>query len=192
LRPSRKAKHDMKTEVPIEQLLRWRLAQAEAEAPPVPRAAHLLELARPWWETWPERFQTLVERLGRVQIAYGHAMSAPRPSRSGHPVPVLVVRAAEELETSARVLYLNIRDGRLRLRFQLAAAPEPVPESFEVTFVSETDSRPLFSAQATRSVDSEYSLDAGLSEAEAKDWETLKVTDWMPFRFMLRADADGG
>ena len=43
----------MKTEIHIGQLLRWRLARAEAEAP---RAARLLELSRPWWETLPERF----------------------------------------------------------------------------------------------------------------------------------------
>ena len=33
----------MKISIPIEQLLRWRLAQAEAAAPLPPRAAQLLE-----------------------------------------------------------------------------------------------------------------------------------------------------
>jgi hypothetical protein len=44
-------------ELPVEQLLRWRLAQAEAAAPSAPRAAQLLEMARPWSacnEYWPE------------------------------------------------------------------------------------------------------------------------------------------
>jgi hypothetical protein len=42
----------MKTEVSIEQLLRWRLALAKEEAPPPPGAAQLLDLARPWWEQY--------------------------------------------------------------------------------------------------------------------------------------------
>src|SRR5262245_3301017 len=108
----------MKTEIPVEQLLRWRLSQAEASAPPPPRAARLLELARPWWEVWPERFQSWVERVNRLQLAYGHAMAEPRQSRGGHPVPTLVVRGHAEVETCARVLYLDIRGSQLRLRFQ--------------------------------------------------------------------------
>jgi len=39
-------KHKMKPKLTIEQLLRWRLALAEAEAPPPPRATFLLELAQ--------------------------------------------------------------------------------------------------------------------------------------------------
>ena len=62
----------------IEQLLRWRLARAEAEAPPAPRAARLLELSRPWWETWPERFAGVVARLGQMEVSYGHAMAESR------------------------------------------------------------------------------------------------------------------
>ena len=118
----------MKTEIPIEHLLLWRLSRAEAEAPPAPRAARLLELARPWWETWPERFQLLVGRLAKIQVAYGHAMAEPRRAQSGYPVPVLIVHTKNELETFARVLYLDACDGRLHLRFLLNAAPgEKVP-----------------------------------------------------------------
>ena len=36
----------MKDKALVEQLFRWRLAQAESEAPPAPSAARLLELAR--------------------------------------------------------------------------------------------------------------------------------------------------
>jgi hypothetical protein len=176
----------MKTEIPIEQLLCWRLAQAEAEAPPAPRAARLLELARPWWEILPEQFQSLVERLGKIQIAYGHAMAEPHQPRTGHPVPVLMVQAAEEMEASARVLYLCVRDGRLRLRFQLEIPPAPVEAAYEVTIVSETDARPVFSARACLSMDSEYRLDAELAPEVAIRWERLKVTDRMPFRLILR------
>ena len=182
----------MSTKIPIEELLRWRAAKAEAEAPPAPRAARLLEMARPWWEIWPVRFQSFVERLGRIQVAYGHAMAEPLQSHSGHPVPALIVRAVEELETSVRVLYLNVRDGRLRLRFQLDAATLQAQERFEVTFVSDKPERPLLSAAAILSLDSEYRIDTELSEELAHGWEQLKVTDRMPFRLILRSDKDGG
>jgi len=36
--------------MPVEKLLRWRLSEAEEDAPPAPRATRLLELIRPWWE----------------------------------------------------------------------------------------------------------------------------------------------
>jgi hypothetical protein len=182
----------MKTKVPIEQLLRWRLARAEAEAPRAPRGARLLELARPWWEIWPERFQSLVERVGRVQIAYGHAMVEPGTARGGYPVPTVVVRAAEELETSVRVLYLNVRNGRLRFRFQLGAGACPAPESFEATLVSDKTALPILSTQAMLSVDAEYRIDGELAEEFARDLESLRVTDRMPFRMILRTASDEG
>ena len=174
-----------------EQLLRWRLARAETEAPRAPSAARLLELVRPWWESCPERFQSLVEHVGRIRIAYGHAMTEPSRSRGGHPVPALIVHAGEKFETSVRVLYFAVRDGRLRLRFQLDAVPAQVDNTLEVTFVSESLSRPLFSASGVLSVDSEYRIDAELSEEVASDWVLLKVTDRMPFRLILRGP-DGG
>src|SRR5215467_10680571 len=98
----------MKVEIPVQELLRWRLARAEDEAPPAPRAARLLELARPWWDTWPERFQKLVERLGELEVAYGHAMAETRRPSTEPLVPAIVVRTATETETSARLLYLRI------------------------------------------------------------------------------------
>jgi hypothetical protein len=182
----------MSTKISIEELLRWRVAKAEDEAPPAPRAARLLEMARPCWETWLERFQSLVERLGGIQVAYGHAMAEPRQSHIGHPVPALIVRAAEELETSVRVLYLNVRDGRLRLRFQVDAAIAQAQESFEVTFVSDNPERPLLSAAAILSLEGEYRVDTELVEELSHGWAQLKVTDRMPFRLILRSDKDGG
>ena len=182
----------MSNEISIEQLLRWRAARAETEAPPAPRAARLLELGRPWWETWPERFHRLVERLGSIQIAYGHAMAEPvEAPRSGYPVPALVVRRVEELETSVSVLYLGVREGRLRLRFQLEKAIVHAPDAFEATFVAHGFTRPLFSAPAVLSVDNEYRIDCELPEKLARDWKELKVTDRMPFRLILRSDKDG-
>jgi hypothetical protein len=182
----------MKPEISLEQLLRWRLARAEAEAPPPPSAAQLLELARPWWEIWPERFRGLVERLGRLEIAYGHAMAESRRSHTENLVPAIIVLTAAETETSVRVLYFAIRDGQLRLRFQLSAAHDCAEAVYDATFVCRTTSQPLFSSQATLSIENEYSLNAELSEDLVAKWNRLKVTDEMPFRLILRPVKSAG
>jgi hypothetical protein len=180
----------MSSERDIEGLLRWRLARAEAAAPPPPRASHLVVLSRPWWETWPERFQAAAERLLAVpRVAYGHAMSTQQEGRTGHPVPALVIHVVEEFETSARVLYLSIRDGRLRLRFQLDAGPARTERMLEVTFLSDDEPAPLFSAHAESSIESEYRLDAELPPHLSRTWEHVKVTDRMPFRLILHSPA---
>jgi hypothetical protein len=169
----------------VERLLRWRLGQAEAEAPPAPRAARLLEAVRPWWETWPDRFRAYTERLAGMQAAYAYAMTEPRRGRGGHLIPTVIANASE-LETFARVLYFAVRDGKLRLRFQLDSVPEPAEQSFEVTFVSDAAARPLLAASAAASVDGEYRVNAELSDDLAASWAGLKVTDRMPFSFVLR------
>jgi len=115
-----------------------------------------------------------------AQLQHGH---------SGHPVPTLISRDDDELEAPVRVLYLNVREGRLRLRFQLDPIPR-VEHGFEVTFISEGALQPILSAYATLSVDGEYRLDADLPEDLAANWESLKVTDRMPFRFILRPAID--
>ena len=181
----------MKKEIPIEELLRWRLEQAEAEAPPAPRAARLLEAVRPWWEVWPERFQALAERLGRMQLAYGHAAERS-PVRASHPVPTLIVRAQKEVEVSARVLYFTAREGRLRLRFQLEGSPEPPLKAYEAALISTASMRPVLAATATLSVESEYRIDASLPDELAQSWEALRVTDRMPFRLILRSEETNG
>lgn len=178
----------MKSEIPIEELLRWRLAQAETDTPPAPRAARLLELSRPWWERWPEQFQATVERLGKIQIALGHAMAEPQPARSGHPIPALLVRPGEASETSVRLLYFDVRDGRLRLRFEGETTLGPNEKPLEVTFVCEKSQSPILAAQAFCSVEDEYRLDAEISEQLARSWERLRVTDRMPFRLILRTE----
>ena len=181
----------MKTKMTIQELLRWRLARAEAEAPPAPRAARLLELARPWWEIWPEEFRSLVERLGQAPIAYGHAMAEPGQSRTAHPVPAVIVRAGEELSAFASVLYFSIGNGRLRLRFQISPAHEQPDPAFEVIFIAAATAVPLFSSHATLAVENEYRLDAELPEKIAAQWGQMKVTDRMPFRLILRTDTNG-
>jgi hypothetical protein len=180
----------MKIQIPVEQALQWRFHQAENDAPPTPSAARLLELSRPWWETWPEQFQALAERLDKIRVAYGHALAEPRTARGGHPVPALVVRRDGESENSARVVYLNIRDGRLRLRFQLNSENAPDVEAFEATLISDKTAKPLLSAAADLAVDGEYRLDAELPAELALEWEPLKVIDRMPFRFILRASGE--
>jgi len=182
----------VKSQIPLEQLLSWRLARAEAEAPPAPRAARLLELARPWWEAWPERFQKLVERLTHLEVAYGHAMAETRGRPSELLVPAIVLHTATEIETSARLLYFSVRDVQLRLRFELSDDQDLSEPAYEVTFVCRTSSRPLFSTAAARSANSEYSLSERLSEELAGEWRALKVTDRMPFRLILRPLGNGG
>jgi hypothetical protein len=179
----------MRRELDIEQLLRWRLERAESDAPPPPAGMHLLERARSWWDVWPERFAAQARRLGAIQISYGYAMAQLQHGHSGHPVPTLISRDDDELEAPVRVLYLNVREGRLRLRFQLDPIPR-VEHGFEVTFISEGALQPILSAYATLSVDGEYRLDADLPEDLAANWESLKVTDRMPFRFILRPAVD--
>ena len=176
----------------VKELLQWRLNQAEAEAPPAPSGARLLELARPWWETWPERFQSLVNRLSKIQIAYGHAMADRRRSRNGYPVPALLVRAGQELETSARVLYLNVRGGQMRLRFQVDALPEECREALDTTFVCIRSEGPVLVAPAVWSVGNEYRIEVSLPEELGRSWEQLKVTDRMPFRLIFHGEAGGG
>jgi hypothetical protein len=175
----------MKREFDIEQLLRWRVERGEATAPPAPSAARLLDIAQPWWEVLPKRFEGYVRQLAAIRVSYGYAMSDLHHGHTGYPVPTLIARGNEELESPARVLYMTVRDGRLRLRFQI----DPIPaadRSFEVTFVSDAGLKPILSTYAELSGDGEYRLDVELPDDLAATWESLRVTDQMPFRFILR------
>jgi hypothetical protein len=176
----------MKAEVSVEQLLRWRLALAKAEAPPVPNAAQLLEVARPWWEQDPERFQRLLQSLDNGELPTGLAMAETRLPCGGRPVPVLVVRANDLSDSSVRVLDVSVREGQLHLRFALNSGANALEETFEVTFVSSASATPLLSADATRLVGREYGLDVEIPVALIQQWEGLKATDVMPFRLILR------
>ena len=176
----------MKRKIQVKQLLRWHLAQAEAAAPPAPRARRLLEAARPWWETQPEQFQALAEQLGRIHTAPDDAVTKPKASSVGYPVPVLMVHRAEKMETSARVIYLNVYDGRLRLRLRLDTVALKSSEGVEVTFVN-SQLRPLFSTKAISLKTKEYRLDVELREPLARDWERLKAQDKMPFLLLFRS-----
>jgi hypothetical protein len=176
----------MKRAMDIETLLQWRRERAEAEAPQAPSGVRLLKLLSPWWEVSPDRFASSVRRLASIQLSFGYAMSHVPQGHRGHPVAALISEGDEERESPARVLYLSVRDGRLRLRFQLAPIPR-TDRLFEVTFVSEQPAlRPILAAYAALSGDGEYRVDVELPRELAAAWESLKVTDPMPFRFILR------
>jgi hypothetical protein len=181
----------MNTESSVEQLLRWRLARAEARAPAPPRGQALLELARPWWEAWPARFQSLVGQVRGIQIVYGHAMTGSQRVRAGHPVPTIVAGNGRDLETSATILYFNVSNGRLRLRFQLDIAPDEAEETFEVAFVEPAAVESFLPAEAVLAMATEYRVEVGLSKELAREWESLKVTDPMPFRLILHTVSAG-
>jgi hypothetical protein len=187
----------MSRPLPVEVVLRWRLARAAANAPPAPRASHLLELARPPWELWPARWRAAVERLRQVQVVYGHAMTAADRRAGGYPVPVVVAGADGDVEGFAQVLYLSVVDGQLRLRFALDVAVMSAGAALEVLFVAEdggdgvVPDAPVLVANAARSVEREYRLAAELPTDLARTWAPLRVTDPMPFRLVLRPIDDG-
>src|SRR3712207_8013383 len=77
-----------------------------------------------------------------------------------------------------------VRDRKLRLRFQLEAAPDKAEPTFEVTFVSDAAARPLLAANATASVGDEYRLDAELSRSEEHTSE-LQSRQYLVCRLLL-------
>jgi hypothetical protein len=165
----------MKPEKNVGELLRWRLEQARREAPPAPSVAQLLELARPWWEKCPEKFQSQVERLRRIQVGC-----------DGDGVPALIVREAEESEGLARVLEFTIRNDNLLFRFQMEPPLTLEESALELTFISDTVARPVLFALAIGLMEGEYLLDTALWPEIARDWAHLEKTDHLPFRLILR------
>ena len=178
----------MNREVPIDLLLRWRLDRAEGEAPPAPRVETLLGRARPWWERWPERFRSQLTRVRQIPLAYGYALAAPERERRGHPVPTLI-SDTEDVETYTRVTYINVRDARFRMRFQVEGSQRIQRDAFDATFVSDASEIPLCAALAVRSHADEYRLDVDLPDDLLQSWSALRVTDRMPFRMILRPTA---
>lgn len=177
----------MKRGVHIQQLLQWRQALAEREAPPAPRASVLLDALRPWFERWPERFAERASRLLAMPIAYGYAMASDERA-TGFPVPV-VIMGDEDAESSARILYASVRAGRLRLRFSLNDAQHEDNAAFDVTFVAAESGAPITRGIAERSQTGEYRLDVELPDAIAAGWASLRVTERMPFRLLLEPTA---
>lgn len=174
----------MNDESNLGRLVQWRQEQAEHEAPPAPRASRLLALSRPWWEEFPERSRALLDRLAGMQVVYGHAKVETLEERAGHAVPALWVSDPDEIQTSVQVLYLSVRANQLRLRFKVAAPVAVAGAPLEVLLVSE-GSRPVTSAMAQSAVGAEYRVEFDLPEVLAEIWAALKVTDKLPFRFVL-------
>jgi len=183
----------MTSHTSIEELLRWRLECALAEAPPAPRAARLLALARPWWETVPERFRDLLAQVEALQPAIGHAMTDAHRSGTSHPVPVVIARGSndDDFATVAHVLFIQVRNGMVRLRFQLQGGADSGATAYDATFVSSLAGHAPFEATAIRSVDHEYRVESEISPALEPSWSRLRVTDPMPFRLILRPPVDG-
>jgi hypothetical protein len=175
----------MKPGFSVERLLRWRLRHAEAKASSPPDAARLIELARPWWEKWPEKFRPLAEALSRIEIVQSQSTAETIRGHDWHPVPTLIVRQDKASESFARILYFSVGDGKLRLNFQLEAILSPMEPILETTFISDTTMRPLFSATASAATASQYHIDTEFPAEFTQDWEPLKVTDRMPFRLIL-------
>src|SRR5262249_22725009 len=150
--------YPMRTEVTIEELLRWRLASAEADAPPRPPTPQLLKWAQPWWERYPKHFQNVLESLMKLPTLLGSPMDQVHQPDALSPVPTLIVRAGEQSHARVGVLHFNLRKERLHVRFFLDACGNPVEDGFEVTFVSNSSAKPLFSVEARRLAETEYRI----------------------------------
>lgn len=175
----------MNNPITLADVLHWRLAEAEASAPPPPRATRLLDLARPWWETYPEKYKAFADRFSSFRIRYGHALVDPAAAALAHPVPVLIVQSDGERETSAQLLYLTTSESTIRLRFELAES-NLGEGAFESTFIDQKTLQPLFTAEVRGSIGNEYGLESPLPDYLGLKWMSLKVTDQMPFLLILR------
>ena len=177
----------MKSKITVKELLGWRFEQAKVEAAVAPGATRLLDLAMPWWERSPQKFESAMARLDEIQLVKAHTTTESNRRRGQEPVPALVVRGKENIANSARVRYFHLRDGKLRLRFKLDTDVVPAGPTFEVTFIADTAAHPLFCVAATVSASGEYNVNAAVPADLAQDWGQLKVVDRMPFRLILRS-----
>lgn len=168
----------------MERLLQWRLAAAESEAPLPPRAALLIELAQPWWETWPQRLRERIDRLQRMPATLGFAQETNAQPQRGHPVATLLA-LEDDVEAYAWVLYLSVRDGWLRLRFILQEPVPATPDSVEATLIADGETSAPFAGRATRAPNGEYRVDVELPAPLAEEWELLRAAERMPFRLVL-------
>lgn len=149
------------------------------------------EPVEPWWQRSPDSFYLLADRLISGAISFGHALG-PADGRGGnHPVHTVIARTNVKTNSLADVLYFQLNGHVLSLRFQLQLLDELPEPRFEVTFVAADTATPLFVAQATLSPGGEYRMKANIPANFAKAWATLRVTDRMPFRFILKPESAG-
>jgi hypothetical protein len=180
----------MHRDMSVEALLRWRSAHAEADVPPPPRAAQLLELLRPWWERDPVQFRVCATRVQRMPVALGYAMSGTERNRNGGLVPA-ILSTELEVETYVQMLYVSALGGRLRLRFKLDVDGVDAFRFLVTTFIADGSERGLFVAVAERSQSGEYRIDVALPADLAATWGNLKATDHLPFRLILQPRVEG-
>ena len=124
-----------------------------------------------------------------MQMARSRSGSPPSNARDF--VPALLVREADERETPVRILSLRLHRGRMRLLFQCESMAGAGEQMFEVTLVSELDSKPVFSAIAVHSLSGEYQLEAELSPKVAEQWKRSGVNERLDFWLILRPVATG-
>ncbi len=117
---------------------------------------------------------------------FGHAAERDAGRGSSNPVPAVILWTNIETNSLAHILYLHVRGGTLRLRFQLQTAPDTPERNLDVTFVGADNQQPLFAALATFAPGAEYRIESELPMELADAWAHLRVTDRMPFRFILR------
>jgi hypothetical protein len=180
----------MSKKIPLEQLLHWRLEQAEASAPPPPKAAQLLRSARPWWEKRPKYFRSQIEHLRALQSAHSPSTTNKRRKGSGIPVPALVVRKKVESGNYALVSQLSVIENKLRLRFTLEPKLSPVDQNLEVTFISHATLSPMFYVTATVSADNTFQIETELPVDIAKAWQQLKLTNPLPFGLIIHSEVE--
>jgi hypothetical protein len=174
----------------VEALLRWRAAHTEADVPPPPSAAQLLDLVRPWWERDPVQFRVRATRVRRMPLAMGYAMTGGERGRKGGLVPA-ILSAELEVETYVQMLYVSVLHGRLRLRFALDVDGIDAFRSLDTTFIADGADSGLFVAVAERSQSGEFRIDVALPAELAVSWERLKATDQLPFRLLLQPRVEG-
>ena len=178
----------MSSKIPLEELLRWRLKYAEEGAPAPPKAVHLLQSARPWWEKRPKDFRLQMEHLRKIQSAHRRATTNKGRNSNGILIPTLLVRKEVESENYAFVTHLRVLETTLRLIFKVKAKLSPMDQNLEVTFISEATLRPMFCVATSISTDSTFQIDTEIPLEIAKDWKHLKLTDPMPFRLIIHSD----
>lgn len=170
----------------LSQLLRWKFEQSEIDAPPPPDYNFVEQEAPVGWEVAPATFQKLLRLLDALPAEPGFAAD-PSEIADQPTVPVVVDTGAGSEVTCGEILYLNINEGRLRLRFKLKPPLAQRQERMRVTFVSNVDMAPVLAAWALPSVDEEFRLEGSLSPTLERDWSGLRATSHMPFRLILQA-----
>jgi hypothetical protein len=180
----------MSKKIPLEQLLHWRLKQAEAAAPPPPKAAQLLQSARPWWKKRPKEFRSKVEHLRTFQSTLSHSTNNKRRKANNILVPALLVYNEIESGVYASIKHFRVLETKLHLSFGLETKMSLVDHNLEVTFISNVTPAPMLDATATISADNTFHLETELPVEIAKEWEQLKLTNPMPFGLIIHSNLE--